>query len=403
VPAQLNPHVTISGTGAYLPERVIDNDTLAGMVQGYDAERGGDFGTWVDQVTHVHERRFCDWSVRSNDLALHAAQQALDVAGLQPSDLGLIVYASFTVSQDLPGDHCLFAEQLGATSTPVFHLKAACAGSVYGLGVAWSMVASGMYEHVLVIGTETPSKALNFHDPITSIIFGDGAGAAIVSRRDGTKKGDEGGGMLPPHLGFRYSPRNIQLANSNIPMHVARFPDREIEPGVPLVEQALVEMESGPNVLRSAVMAMAEMLTACLGYEPRALRKKDPALLETIRQARVVPHQANGRIIDGLADRLRIPHERVVRTIYRYGNMSAASNLVALDYGLRYGNMARELDEDGKVIRIVDHEEQRFQPGELVLLPSIGGGYLMGCAGFVVEQALLDRTRAQMATEPATA
>ncbi len=239
--------------------------------------------------------------------------------------------------------------------------------------------------------------ALTAAAPTTSTLCGAGAGPAVVSRRDG----GPGGGMLPCHLGFRYSPRNIQLANSNIPLHVAHFPDRQIEPGVPLVEQALVEMESGPNVLRSAVMAMAEMLTCCLGYEPRALRKKDPALLDTIRQARVVPHQANGRIIDGLADRLRMPHERMVRTIYRYGNMSAASNLVALDHGLRHGNMARELDDEGKVLRIVDQEEHRFQAGELVLLPSIGGGYLMGCAGFIVEPALLERTQAQMATVPA--
>ena len=169
---------------------------------------------------------------------------------------------------------------------------------------------------------------------------------------------------------------------------------------MPLVEQALVEMESGPNVLRSAVMAMSEMLTCCLGYEPRALRKKEPGLMETIQGARVVPHQANGRIIDGLADRLRLPRERMVRTIYRYGNMSAASNLVALDFGIRHGNMARELDDDGHVTAIVTQEEHRFQAGELILLPSIGGGYLMGCSGFVAESTLLERTYAQMAAAP---
>ena len=389
--AELNPNVTITGTRAYLPEREIDNDTLSEMVSGFDTERGGDFGAWVDQVTHVHERRFCEWPVRTNDLALHAARQALEVADVAPQDIGLIIYASFTVSQDLPGDHCLFAEQLGATSTPVFHLKAACAGSIYGLSMAYGMVASGVYEHVLVVGSETASKALNFHDPITSIIFGDGSGAAVVSRRDGSA----GGGMLPAHLGFKYSPRNIHLGNSNIPVDVTRFPDRETEPGVPLVAQALVEMESGPNVLRSAVLAMAECLTRALGYDKRALRKKDPALMETIQSARVVPHQANGRIIDGLADRLRLPSERMVRTIYRYGNMSAASNLVALDYGLRRGNMVRDLDEEGNVLAILEQPEHRFEANELILLPSIGGGYLMGCAGFIADPVLIERTRAQ--------
>jgi 3-oxoacyl-[acyl-carrier-protein] synthase-3 len=394
LPAQPNPHVAVTGTGSHLPGRIVDNDTLSGMVSGFDGSRAGDFGAWVDQVTHVHERRFADYEVRTNDLAVVAARQAMEVAGVEASDLGLIVYASFTVSQDLPGDHCMLAEALGAHDTPVFHLKAACAGSIYGMGMAWSTIASGLYEHVLVVGAETASKALNFHDPITAIIFGDGAGAMVLSRRDGAAEG----GMLPPHLGFKYSPRNIHLGNSNIPVDVARFPDRVIEPGVQLVEQALVQMESGPNVLRSAVLSMAECVTACLGYDRMALRRRDEDLLATLAGARLVPHQANGRIIDGLADRLRVPPERVVRTIYRYGNMSAASNLVALDYGLRRGNMARVLDDEGRVLEVREQPEHRIRAGELVLMPSIGGGYLMGCTGFVVEPALVEAIEAQDAT-----
>jgi 3-oxoacyl-[acyl-carrier-protein] synthase III len=384
--AQCNPTVTISGTGSCLPERVVDNDTLAGMVTGFDAERSGDFCAWVDQVTHVHERRFCSFETRTSDLALIAAREALAVAGVEPRDLGLIIYASFTPSQDIPGDHCLLAQALGAHDTATFNLKAACAGSIYGLAMAWSTVAAGLYDHVLVVGAETISKALNFHDPITSIIFGDGAGAAVVSRRDGSA----GGGMLPPYLTFRYSPRNIHLANSNIPVDVGRFPDREIQPGVPLVEQALVEMESGPNVLRTAVLNMSECALKCLGYERRALKKGDPDLVTLLKAARIVPHQANGRIVDGLADRLGVEPNRVIRTLYRYGNISAASNLVALDYGIRHGSMERVLDADGRVTGVRDDDGARIREGDLVLLPSIGGGYLMGCVGFIAEPALIE-------------
>lgn len=395
MPAQLNPRVNVTGIGSHLPERIVDNDELSTLVSGFDANKSGDFGAWVDQVTHVHERRFSEPHERTVDLSLVAARKALATAGLEPRELGLIVYATFTESQDIPGDHCMFAEQLGAERVPVFHLKAACAGSIYGMANAWSHIASGLYEHVLVIGTETASKALNFHDPITSIIFGDGAGAIVLSRQDDPT---EGCGMYPPYLDFKYSPRNIHLANSNIPIDVAKFPDREIEPGVQLVEQALVEMESGPNVLRSAVMSMAECVTSCLGYEPKAIKRGDEGILALMKNARVIPHQANGRIIDGLGDRLKVAPERMVRTIYRTGNISAASNLIGLDFALREGNLERVLDDDGTVREIVVKEDQRIQEGELVLLPSIGGGYLMGCIGFVPEPAFLARIRAEETT-----
>lgn len=377
--AEPHPQVRITGTGACLPERVISNPVLEKLVHGYDPVRSGDFGTWVDQVTHIHERRFADFKTRSCDLALPAAREALAEAGIGPRDVGLIVYASFTMSQNIPGDHCMLAEDLGAAETPVFHLAAACAGSLYGLGLAYGMIASGVYKHVLVIGTETASKALNFHDPLTSIIFGDGAGAAVVSRQDGPP----GTGMLAPYLTFKYSPRNIKLGNSNVPVDVARFPDREIQPGIPVVEQALVEMEGGPSVLRQAVLQMAACVAKCLGCDEKDLKRPDSELMRRVSQARIIPHQANGRILDGMAEKLGVPAERVTRTIYRYGNTSAASNLIALDFARKHGNLVRRLDAEGKVLSIDAQPDEKIRPGELVLLPSIGGGYLMGCIGYV--------------------
>jgi 3-oxoacyl-[acyl-carrier-protein] synthase-3 len=377
--ARPDPRIQVTGTGSCFPERVIDNRTLEGLVGGYDPGVSGDFARWVDQVTHVHERRYCAPHERTSDFALGAARQALAMAGLGPRDLGMIVYASFTPSHAIPGDHCLLAHELGTGDTPTFNLMAACAGSVYGMAVAYGMLAAGVYEHVLVVGTETISRAINFQDPLTAIIFGDGAGAVILSRKDGPK----GTGMLPPYLACRYNARNIHLGNSNIPVDVRAFPESEIQPGVKLVEQALIEMEGGPSVLRHAVNAMAGCTLRCLGYEERELRHATDGLAETLRRAILVPHQANGRIVDGLAEKLGIPPGRVIRTIYRYGNLSAASNLVALDHAMRRGNMVRRLDPTGAVVSVDDDPSGRIVPGDLVLLPSIGGGYLMGCVGFV--------------------
>ena len=376
---QPHPEIRITGTGAHLPERVIDNRTLETMVKGYDPARSGDFGTWVDQVTHIHERRFAGERQRSSDLALPAARQAMAEAGVTAKDLGLIVYASFTMSQQLPGDHCMLAEDLGAHDCPVFHMMAACAGTIYGLGVAYGMIAAGIYEHVLVIGAETANKAINFSDPLTCIIFGDGAGAAVVSRR----KGPAGSGLMPSFLSFKYNARNIHLGNSNVPVDVSRFMDRQVSPGVAVVEQALVEMEGGASVLRAAVNSMAGCVARCLGYEERDLKDKQGELMRTVARARVIPHQANGRIVDGMAEKLGVAPERVTRTVYRYGNTSAASNLIALDFARKHGNLSRRLDADGKVLAIEEHPDQTIQPGELVLLPAIGGGYLMGCGAFV--------------------
>ncbi|MHC5011142.1 MAG: 3-oxoacyl-ACP synthase III family protein, partial [Planctomycetota bacterium] len=255
-----NPHVRISGTGSYLPERVVDNLALRDFITGYDETHSGPFHHWVDQMTHVHERRYCDRETRSSELAAVASRRALDAAGVDAADLGMIIYASFTLSQTLPGDHCLLGEAIGVKSAPTFNLMAACAGSIYALGLAYGMVASGVYEHVLVVGTETISKILNYADPLTAIIFGDGAGAAVVSRGSG----NDGRGMLPPLLRFQYSATNIHLGNSNIPVDVGYFPDRELQPGVPLVEQALIEMEGGPSVLRHAINQMVSCTVNCL-------------------------------------------------------------------------------------------------------------------------------------------
>ncbi len=359
----------------------MSNVELESMVHGYDASQSGPFGPWVDQVTHIHERPFADPGDRTSDLGLVAARQALAEAGIAPTDVGMIVYASFTSSQLLPGDCCRLGSDLGAKGAGVFVLTAACAGSTYGLGVAFGLVASRLYRHVLVVATETITPFVNWHDPLTAILFGDGAGAAVVSWVDDPEPGT---GMLPPQLAFDYNPTLIHLGNSNNPHDDLRtYPPAPDRPSHPLVERSLIVMNGGPSVLRSAINAMAECVVKTLGYDREALKAKDPQLMATLASSRLIPHQANGRIVDGLADRLGVPLDRTIRTIYRYGNMSAASNLVALDFALRHGTMDRVLDAEGRVLDVVTTPEGRIRKGELVLMPSIGGGYLMGSVGFV--------------------
>ena len=374
-----NPHVQVTGTGSCVGERVVGNDELGTMVHGYDATRSGPFGAWVDQVTHIHERPFQAPAGTTTMMAIVAARQALEAARISPSDLGLIVYASFTPGHMIPGDHCELAHQLGAARCPTFNMMGACAGSIYGLGLAYGMVASGAMKHVLVIGAEKIMPMLNWHDPLTAILFADGAGAAVVSRVEGAPAGT---GMLPPHLSFEYSETAIKLGNANNPHDLRCFDATPDKPSHPLVERALIEMNGGPSVLKNAVNNMAECTTRVLGYELSELKAGEPTLRADLDRARLVPHQANGRIVDGLASKLSMPANRVIKTIFRYGNMSAASNLVALDFGIRRGNMQSVLDAEGRVVEIRETPD-RIRRGDLVLMPSIGGGYLMGCVGFI--------------------
>jgi 3-oxoacyl-[acyl-carrier-protein] synthase-3 len=380
VRATPNPHVQLTGTGSCVGSLRVGNDELERMVHGYDAARSGPFATWVDQVTHIHERPYAPPGTRTSDLAIPAAAQALEMAGLRGSDLGLIIYASFTPSHTLPGDHCLLAQGIGAARVPTFNLMAACAGSVYALAMAYGMVASGATKHVLVVGAEVIRPQINFHDPLTAILFGDGAGAAVISRVEGALPGT---GMFPPHLSFEYSPTAIMLGNSNNPHDLRCFPPTPDKPSHALVEQSLIVMNGGPSVLKNAVNNMAECTVRTLGYALSDLRHHErpaePELRRALDEAWLIPHQANGRIVEGLKHKLAMP--KVVQTVYRYGNMSAASNLVALDHLMRRGNLERVLDAQEHVVEVRE-VPTRAKRGELLLLPSIGGGYLMGCVAF---------------------
>jgi 3-oxoacyl-[acyl-carrier-protein] synthase-3 len=353
----------------------MSNEALKDLITNYD-ESSGDFSTWVDRVTHIHERRYIEGhEENAGFMAAKAAEQALDMAGVKPGELDLIIHASFTPSACVPGDHVLVARHLGADATPSFTLTGACAGSVYGMALAYGMLASGAMKRVLVTGSETISPTLDYGDPLTAILFGDGAGAVVLGHVGKATRG----GMLPPYLGHAFNWENIRMGNANLPF-TSKVRVQGCNGTPPAVEKPYLTMVSGPAVLRTAVNTMRDCVLRVLGYdgEPPAGEMAD------LRgRLRVVPHQANGRIVDGLAKKLELPVERVTKTIYRVGNISAASNVIALDFAYRRGNLLVDREPGTEKILAIREHEDPIAPGELVVLPSIGAGYLYGAVAFV--------------------
>ncbi|MDH3590334.1 MAG: ketoacyl-ACP synthase III [Planctomycetota bacterium] len=373
--ATLNRSVAILGTGRFLPARVVTNPILRDLCSNYDEDASGDFSTWVDRVTHIHERRYVDEEETSGHIGAEAGKRALEMAGVKATELDLIIFCSFTPAACVPGDHVLVADLLGANATPSFTLTAACAGSVQGMALAYGMIASGTMRRILVIGAETISPTLDYADPLTAILFADGAGAVVMGAVDATE-----GGMLPPYLGFEFNWENITMNNANLPFRTTvRVPAQDGCP--PAIEKTYLKMVGGRSVLRNAVNTMAGAVRRVLGYENGAIPAED---FEAMRpRLRVVPHQANGRIVDGLTKKLGIAPERMLKTVHLYGNVSAASNLIALDFSLREGNLVADSNPETGKINAVNTVNEKTQKGDLLVLPSIGAGYLFGAIGFV--------------------
>jgi len=239
------------------------------------------------------------------------------------------------------------------------------------MGLAFGMISAGLMKRILVVGSETISPTLDFADPLTAILFADGAGAVVLGRVDGGE-----GGMLAPQLGFEFNWENIHMPNANMPFDTkVRVPASNGR--APAIEKTYLKMVGGRSVLRNAVNTMADCVRKVLGYDG------EPIPDDLTARMRLVPHQANGRIVDGITKKLNLKPEQTAKTVYKYGNVSAASNLMALDFSIRHGNYEADHDEEtGKInaIRVVDNKIQR---GDLVLLPTIGAGYLYGAVGFV--------------------
>jgi len=316
----------IKGVGHAVPERVLTNQQLEEMVDTNDE--------WIVQRTGIRERRITDANTATSDLAIQAARQALENAQVAPEDLDLIIVATVTPDHAFPSTSCLLQRELEAWGAAAFDIEAACTGFIYCLSIADQFIKSGTYRTVLVLGAETLSKITDYTDRNTCILFGDGAGAAVL------QAGEEPG-LMAVEIGAdgRGGELLVQPAGgSRNPASTETVKNR----------QHFIKM-AGREVFKFAVRIMVESSKRVL--EQAGISGQDLALL--------VPHQANLRIIDSACKRLAVDPEKVVVNLDRYGNMSAASIPIALSEAAQQGRIAS---------------------GDHVLLVGFGGGLTWGAA-----------------------
>jgi 3-oxoacyl-[acyl-carrier-protein] synthase III len=310
----------IAGTGSYAPANVVTNADLERMVATSDE--------WIRERTGIRERRIAATGEACSDLAVQAGKRALTAAGLAATDLDMILVATCTGDYPLPATACLVQHQLGATKAAACDLSAACCGFVYALSVADAYVKSGM-RHVLVIGSEVMSAITDWTDRNTCVLFGDGAGAVIVSASDGEQ------GILSTHL--RSDGTLCELIM--VPGGGSRTPPSEKV----IAERLQYIKMKGNETFKVAVRTLEEIARTTLSAN--GLRVEDLDLY--------VPHQANVRILKAVIERLGLPKEKVLLNLDRYGNTSAASIPIALDEAVREG---------------------RIKDGSLVMLGAFGAG-----------------------------
>ena len=313
--------VSIVGTGAFVPERILTNAELEKMVDTTDE--------WIMARTGIRERRIADEKTSTSDMGAEAARRALQQAQIKPEEVDLIIVATVTPDMLFPATACLIQQKLGASRAVCFDIEAACSGFLIGLEIGQQFICSKTYDTVLVVGAEKLSTIVDWTDRQTCVLFGDGAGAAVLRSR-----GSEHG-LLTTCMGSDGSQANILCMPAGGALRPA---SRES------VDARLHFLKmSGKGVFKNAVAVMAiaakEALRRC------SLTIDDIAL--------VIPHQANIRIVDAIGDRLGAPKEKLYVNVDRYGNTSAASVAIALDEAARGG---------------------RIQRGDLVLLVVFGSG-----------------------------
>jgi 3-oxoacyl-[acyl-carrier-protein] synthase III len=325
----------IAGTGRYAPANVVTNHDLAKLVDTSDQ--------WIVERTGIRERHIAAPGEASSDMAAAAARAALEAAGISASELDLIIVATVTPDMPLPATAVFVQHKIGARSDcPAFDISAACAGFIYGLSIADRFIAGGAARHVLVIGVELLSRVLNWKDRTTCVLFGDGAGAAVVSRlSDEEMHEEQGRGLLSTHIfadGSQASALQIPAGGSAQPATHAT-----VEAGLHYVHMM------GQDVFKYAVRALSSASLTALDANGVG---KDQVTW-------VVPHQANMRIIEAVSKRVGIELDRFVLNISRYGNTSSASIPIAFDEALRAGTIKQ---------------------GDLVLMCALGGGFAWGSA-----------------------
>lgn len=302
--------VTIAGTGSYVPERILTNTDLEKIVDTSNE--------WIFSRTGIKERRIAAEGEFTSHMATKASERALEQAGMAAEDIELIIVATITPDTLTPATACYVQANLGAFSAVAFDISAACSGFLYAMKLAKRLISDGAYKNALIIGAEKLSSFINWEDRNTCVLFGDGAGAAIL------RKSEEGEGRILAsetgtdgrHTGLL----DIKGGGSACPITLANANDN----------LATLAMQ-GREVFKLAVTAMRNASEKVI--ERAGLTPDDITL--------VVPHQANLRIIDAIADRLTIPNEKVYVNLHKYGNTSAAAIAIALDEAHREGKFKR--------------------------------------------------------------
>ncbi len=304
------PDVCIAGTGSYVPERILTNEELSVRVDTSDE--------WIVTRTGIRERRIAAEGEFTSHMATKAARKALDQAGLAPEDVELIIVATITPDTLTPATACYVQQQLGAPNAVAFDISAACSGFLYAMKISKRLICSGAFANALIIGAEKLSAFVNWDDRSTCVLFGDGAGAAVLRL---AKPGE--GSILATEAGSDGKLTHLL----NIPGGGSACPITPDNAGQHLATLAML----GKEVFKHAVNRMKEA----------ALKVIERAGLEPGDIVCVIPHQANLRIIDAIADRLELPNERVFINLDKYGNTSAAAVAIALDEANRQGKFKR--------------------------------------------------------------
>lgn len=308
----------IAGTGSYLPEKILTNLDLERMVDTSDE--------WIRTRTGITQRHIAGENQVASDLAMHACQNAMQAAGVTGKDIDLIIVATTTPDMIFPSTACILQNKLGIENCPAFDVQAVCSGFIYALATADMFVSSGKCRNALVVGSEIYSRILDWNDRSTCVLFGDGAGAVVLSQSDRP-------GILSTHLHANGSHSNILSAPGCIS-------DGKVQ-GTPYINM------EGNAVFKFAVKVLEEVVQ-------EAVAKNN---LQSTDIDWLIPHQANIRIIQSTAKKLGLPMDKVVVAVDKHGNTSAASIPLALDLAVRDG---------------------RIQPNQLILLEGVGGGFTWG-------------------------
>ena len=313
----------ITGTGSYVPPRRLSNADLVAELAAKGVETSDE---WIVERTGIRARHFVAEGVYSSDLGLEASRRALDAAGLQAKDIDLIIVATSTPDMVFPSTACILQNKLGANGAPAFDVQAVCSGFVYALTVADAMIKAGSASKALVVGAEVFSRLLDFSDRTTCVLFGDGAGAVVL-------EASETPGILASDL--HADGKHVGILC--VPGHVANGH---------ILGDPLLKMD-GQAVFKLAVGVLEDAARAAL-----AKAGKTEADIDWL-----IPHQANIRIMQSTAKKLKLPMDKVVVTVDQHGNTSAASIPLALDSAVRSGQV---------------------KPGQNLMLEGVGGGFTWG-------------------------